>query len=637
MKTYFIYLILFAVPAVLCAQRTIGYQASAIPEELLEGATSVIRYEKQVFELIDDRRARVDFERVVTILDSDSDAYELYIHHDPDIRVQQLQVTLYDASGRQIRRAKNDDINDVLAVGGGVFYGDSRYMHVDIRSAQVPYTLHFEYKLTVKDVGLFTSMPRWRPQRYNQSVEFAEYEVVYPVDNEVFVEASLLSEPEETLVDEKNALSYRLENVPAPDWEWSSPVLLTNLPYLFIGFDRFEVDGYSGSMRDWNSFGRFLFDLAKDRQELSPELKREVHELTQDLDSEDEKIAALYRFMQARTRYVAVMLGIGGWQPFDAQYVDENRYGECKALSNYMRSLLAEIGIESWPVAVYGFDKPYYDVHADYAANAFNHQMLYIPSHDMYLECTSSLDPVGYVPESSCNRQALLITPDGGRLHPMPIPQPDDNIAEQSITIKINADGEADLALSGHYTGARQDMLRYIHANKSQEEQLEFLHNRDYLPALQNAGYELVVDPDSPEANLEYSCRLDRYARKMGTRMFVPINRYFAFNDIPPADSERNFPIVLHRARRIVDTIRLELPEDMQIESLGEAVTEFSHDAGSYRSEIQQSENGVVWTRVLTLNPVELPAEAYEDLRDFYIQVGRADGRQLVLKEKRAR
>ncbi|MEL7376682.1 MAG: hypothetical protein AAFN65_06975, partial [Bacteroidota bacterium] len=498
-------------------------------------------------------------------------------------------------------------------------------------------TLHFEYKLSVKDVGLFTSMPRWRPQQYDQSVEFAEYNVIYPTNNEIYLETNSLDEPFNTMEDGKHKLVFRLENLPAPDWEWASPARMSNLPYLMAGFVRFEVDGYQGSMKDWESFGTFLRDLNDGRQSLPTELSNEVNQIAEGLDSDEKKITALYRLLQERTRYVSVQLGIGGWQPFDAAYVEENRYGDCKALSNYMRSLLAEVGIESWPVIIQAGDRPYYNINSDFAVNAFNHQILYVPESDMYLECTSSDAPPGYLSDFTCNRQVLLLTPQGGQLGHTPIPQPEDNRSEQNINIEIQSDGTADLDLVGVYHGARQDMLRGINSGMSRDEQLEYLHQRDYLPALQDVEYELTVDPDSPEASLNYSCSLDRYGRRMGTRLFVPLNRHFAYDFIPPADSERNYPIVLRQARSIVDTIQLVLPEDMEVESIGDAITEFSHEAGTYRSEIQQKENLLVWTRELRLQAVELPADAYEELRDFYIQIGRADGRQVVLKEKRAR
>ncbi|HEY4148413.1 MAG TPA: transglutaminase-like domain-containing protein [Chitinophagaceae bacterium] len=90
------------------------------------------------------------------------------------------------------------------------------------------------------------------------------------------------------------------------------------------------------------------------RDQLPDEAKKKIHALTDSLHNEREKINAVYRFLQQNTHYVSIQLGIGGWQPFDAAYVYNKRYGDCKALSNYMVAMLREIGISGNSVLIRG-------------------------------------------------------------------------------------------------------------------------------------------------------------------------------------------------------------------------------------------------------------------------------------------
>jgi len=58
------------------------------------------------------------------------------------------------------------------------------------------------------------------------------------------------------------------------------------------------------------------------------------------------KMRALAQFVQKEIRYVAIQLGIGGWQPHPAAEIFVHHYGDCKDKATLMSSMLKEIGVE---------------------------------------------------------------------------------------------------------------------------------------------------------------------------------------------------------------------------------------------------------------------------------------------------
>ena len=74
-------------------------------------------------------------------------------------------------------------------------------------------------------------------------------------------------------------------------------------------------------------------------------IKQEVITLTAGKSSLLSKIQAIAGFVQHDIRYVAIELGIGGWQPHAAAEVFSHRYGDCKDKATLMHAMLHEIGV----------------------------------------------------------------------------------------------------------------------------------------------------------------------------------------------------------------------------------------------------------------------------------------------------
>ncbi|MCB0583382.1 MAG: transglutaminase domain-containing protein, partial [Phaeodactylibacter sp.] len=240
--------------------------------------------------------------------------------------------------------------------------------------------------------------------------------------------------------------------------------------------------------------------------------------LSADAGSDAEKITALYRYLQENMRYVSVQLGIGGWRPSSAAYVAENKYGDCKALSNFMKALLREAGITAYPALIAHGRVPY-EVKDSFTYPLFNHAILYIPSEDMWLECTSSTFPAGYIGAGNDGRHTLLITPEGGRLKATPALTGEDNRVVGKTTVTLAEDGAATVVGKLRFAGSRHESFRQRRAYSSRKELEDWFVGQSNLPAPVLESLDIQTAPDAPEAVCRYRAASARFASKAGRRL----------------------------------------------------------------------------------------------------------------------
>ena len=98
-------------------------------------------------------------------------------------------------------------------------------------------------------------------------------------------------------------------------------------------------------------------------------------------------------------------MGIGGWKPMPASEVSKKGYGDCKALTNYMRTLLTAAGIPSYYAIIYN-DDSVINFDKDFPKLDGNHVILMVPTekNDIWLENTSQRVAFNHLSYSSHNR-----------------------------------------------------------------------------------------------------------------------------------------------------------------------------------------------------------------------------------------
>ena len=611
------------------------FALTSIDPLLAFSADAVVRLDAQRFEVDGPGRATWTVRRAVTVLNADArEEGRVVIFYNKMREVKKLRGRVRNAQGKVVQKLRKGDIDDYSAISGFSLYEDSRVRVAELYHDTYPYTVEFEYEVRYDGV---ISWPTWRPQWGGNPVEHAVFELDAPADmptryavRDLDVEADVAERRS------RKTLRWEISGLPGIEPEPYGPAVQEQVGGVYTAPATFEIEGTTGDMSSWQSFGRWMHGLYEGRDVLPPEAAAEARRLVADVQDDREKVRQLYEYLQAKTRYVSIQLGLGGWQPFDAAYVDRRGYGDCKALTNYMMALLRAVGIEAYPALIRaGTSEP--DVLADFPSNQFNHVILYVPlaSGPVWLECTSQIAPFGHLGTFTEDRYALVVRPDGGELVRTPESQAGENLQVRHATVALTASGDARADVTTRYTGSQQDRVRSALAQSSGRDRDEWLHRAIDVPSFRVVRADFSsIDAREPDVALPVTLELPRYASATGSRLFLRPNLMERSSMTLPPTDVREQPVEMAYAFCDADTIRYTLPEGFRVEAMPREVV-LEKPFGRYAAQVAVEEDGVlVYARHLEITEAEIPAKQYADVRAFFQQVAQADRAQVVLVQE---
>ncbi len=610
------------------------FALSSLDPLLMLGADAVVRLDVQRFEVDRPGKATSKVRRVVTVLNADGrEAGERFIHYDDRLlHLKKLKGLIRDAQGKVIRKLKKGDLEDYSFISGYSLYEDNRVRIARLYHNVYPYTVEFEYEVLYD--GLI-NWPTWYPQQSEMPVVFGQFEIVAPTYMEVRykVQGATL-EPVVSRQGNRQTFRWQIEALPALEPEPYGPAWSDQVLAVHTAPATFKIEGAQGNMNSWQAFGQWYHDLSEGRAVLPPEARAEVQRLTEGLADDREKARRLYTYLQEKTRYVSIQLGLGGWQPFDAASVYDRGYGDCKALTNYMRALLKEAGIPSFPALIRGGSRAR-EVLPGFPSNQFNHVVLSVPmqADTLWLENTSQTIPFGHLGTFTEDRYALLVKPEGGELVRTPRSRAQDNQQVRHAQVRLTATGDAMADVHTRYTGNQQDRIRNALATRSPRDREEWLHEDIDVPSFEVVRIDFSsVDARALSVELPLALKLPRYAARTGKRLFLPVNLMERWSAVPPPVEERTQPVKYFPYPFVdTDTIRYALPEGFVVEAMPDPV-EVETAFGRYRAEVVLEPDGTLaYHRRVAITEATCPPELYDTFRDFMRQIAQADRAQVVL------
>ncbi len=544
-------------------------------------------------------------------------------------KVSGISASLWTIDGEVINVLKTSEITDRSAISDISLFEDTYIRQFQLRHNKYPYKICYTYKYSQRD---FIYIAYWTPALFKEiPTRNANLIVSLPKNYPYRIFSKSLTEFRTDSTDQNIILEWKGSfNKPQKSEIYSQPA--NELPQAIVAPLNFNYK-LKGSLQDWQTYGNWQYRLNENLDKLPDFEKKKISELISGVSDKKEIVKILYHYLQDNTRYINVSIRFGGFIPFPANYVAENKYGDCKALTNYMKAMLAYAGIESYYVKVNADQQPG-ELIKNLPGPQFNHIVLIVPFDDetIWLENTVNTQPFGYMGTFTQNRDALLINENDSRLVRIPAMKKADNIVTSKMQFDLNLKGLAMVNLKNFYKGLLFEKFNQIHTEYNGEEQDRII--RYYMPF---ENYEVInwdlKRPDRDTAEIELNASLLLY------NFLKPLDKEFYFSiyscSIPPFTDpvNRTLPVALPFPVCYSDTLLYIIPDGYMLKTTLNPIT-ISNNFGTYKLEFNLDHRKITIIRWFELYSGNYSLEEYPDFYKFIALAKDLDNTMIILKPK---
>ena len=600
-----------------------------------DAKTSAIMEESRTYMLVAQPHSLVvrEFRRIKIM---DENGYEFAVYRDyynSFKKIRNLQYTVFDANNKRVKRFSKADALDVM-VSPSYEVSDARMVIVDPEYRNFPFTIEIEVESSHDG---FLNFEEWMP-RFTYDLEVKNAELILECFREFQFksrEFNGIAEPVVSEAAKTRIIRWTIKDLAAIEKHISYKLFAADQPKVHLTPLTFVFGDTSGDFSKWSHFGDWYWQLNKDRNKLTAPTQEFLTGLRKQHGDNTEAISkAVYRYMQAKTRYISIQLGIGGFQSIPSDEVERTGYGDCKALTNYMGAMLNFLNITSNHVLVRaGRDVP--DILADFPSNQFNHVFLAVPlkSDTLWFECTSQTLPPAYIGTFTDDRHVLWIDKNRSKVIRTPEFLAEESVKASTCVVSLNTEGDADLQVLTIQRGMFFDEAMY-YENLPQDKIRQLNYRRFHYPDFSIQSFNLSFpEKDKPVMALNYKLRINGLGKSLGTKYILaaiilePLGKTFSL-DLMNKKAE------IRRAFTLVDSVQILAPDNYRFTAVPEDITQVS-EFGNFEMRFEKSGDNVLNVyRKAVIKKGRYEDAAFGKFHEMVQKIKSIEQRKIVLTSK---
>lgn len=571
----------------------------------------------------------------------------VHVYFNPQRKIKSVHGWCIPVQGKDFEVKDKEATEISLALEGGELISDVKYKVLQIPAADPGNIVGYEYEVEEQP---FFLQDTWEFQE-SDPVRESHYSLQLPPGWEF--KASWLNHAEVKPIESSNNLwQWTVADVGAIRTEPAMPPVSGVTGQMVVTL--FPAGGRAPSgFAAWSDMGRWYSGLLAGRFEASPEIKQQVAVITAGKPSQLAKMQVIAQFVQHNIRYVAIELGIGGWQPHPAPEVFAHRYGDCKDKATLTRSMLREIGAESYHVVI---NTERGAVTADTPAHhGFNHAILAIKLPEgmndpslvavlqhpklgrlLFFDPTDEMTPFGQIRGALQANYALLVTPDGGELLALPQQPSAMNSIERTAKLKLDENGNLIGSVHevrlGERASSERWALRTVSKDSDRIKPIETLLGGSLSNFRVTKASIVNLNLTDQPFGFDYAFESIDYAKDAGGMLLVRPRvlgqKGFGFLETKEA---RKFPIEFDGPARDTDTFEIAIPDGYVVDDIPQPV---DADCGfaSYHSKTEVKGNIIDYKRTFEVKELSVPVSRADELKKFYRIIAGDERSTVVLK-----